>query len=47
MHEMPFLRLQTYRRDTGEIMHDISAPIYVKWPPLGRFRIGYRARNAA
>ena len=28
-HELPFL-LQTYRRDTGEIMHDISAPVYVK-----------------
>ncbi|RTL42907.1 MAG: methyl-accepting chemotaxis protein [Rhodocyclaceae bacterium] len=27
-HEMPFL-IQTYRRDTGEIMHDISAPVYV------------------
>ena len=25
-HIQPFL-LQTYRRDTGEIMHDISAPI--------------------
>ena len=25
----PFL-LQTYRRDTGEVMHDISAPVMVK-----------------
>ena len=40
-HEVPFL-LQTYRRDTGEIMHDISAPIYVKGRHWGGFRIGYR-----
>ncbi|MFZ2853313.1 MAG: methyl-accepting chemotaxis protein [Rhodocyclaceae bacterium] len=40
-HEHPFL-LQTYRRDTGEIMHDISAPIYVKGKHWGGFRIGYR-----
>ncbi|OHC69767.1 MAG: chemotaxis protein [Rhodocyclales bacterium RIFCSPLOWO2_02_FULL_63_24] len=40
-HELPFL-LQTYRRDTGEIMHDISAPIYVKGRHWGGVRIGYR-----
>lgn len=40
-HEQPFL-LQTYRRDTGEIMHDISAPVYVKGKHWGGFRIGYR-----
>ncbi|MBA3033454.1 MAG: methyl-accepting chemotaxis protein [Gammaproteobacteria bacterium] len=40
-HELPFL-LQTYRRDTGEIMHDISAPIYIKGRHWGGFRIGYR-----
>ena len=40
-HELPFL-LQTYRRDTGEIMHDISAPIHVKGRHWGGFRIGYR-----
>ena len=40
-HELPFL-LQTYRRDTGEIMHDISAPIFVKGRHWGGFRIGYR-----
>jgi methyl-accepting chemotaxis protein len=40
-HQLPFL-LQTYRRDTGEIMHDISAPIYVKGKHWGGFRIGYR-----
>ncbi len=41
-HDLPFL-LQTYRRDTREIMHDISAPIYVKGRHWGGFRIGYRA----
>lgn len=40
--QMPFL-IQTYRRDTGEIMHDISAPIYVNGRHWGGFRIGYRA----
>ncbi len=40
-HEAPFL-LQTYRRDTGEIMHDISAPVFVKGRHWGGFRIGYR-----
>ena len=41
-HEMPFL-IQTYRRDTGEIMHDISAPVYVQGRHWGGFRIGYKA----
>ncbi|MDX9698872.1 MAG: methyl-accepting chemotaxis protein [Rhodocyclaceae bacterium] len=41
-HELPFL-IQTYRRDTGEIMHDISAPIHVNGRHWGGFRIGYRA----
>jgi len=40
-HEQPFL-LQTYRRDTGEIMHDISSPVYVKGRHWGGFRIGYK-----
>ncbi len=40
-HLQPFL-LQTYRRDTGEIMHDISAPVMVKGRHWGGFRIGYR-----
>lgn len=40
-HAQPFL-LQTYRRDTGEIMHDISAPVMVKGRQWGGFRIGYR-----
>lgn len=35
--------LQTYKRDTGEVMHDLSAPIYVNGKHWGGFRIGYRA----
>ncbi|WP_334050876.1 methyl-accepting chemotaxis protein [Alteromonas gracilis] len=37
--------LQTYKRDTGEIMHDLSAPIYVKGKHWGGFRIGYKAEE--
>ncbi len=33
--------LQTYYRDTGEKMWDISTPIYVKGKHWGGFRIGY------
>ena len=40
-HEQPYL-LQTYRRDTGEIMHDLSVPIYVQDRHWGGFRLGYR-----
>ena len=40
----PFL-LQTYKRDTGEIMHDMSAPIRVKGRHWGGFRIGYRCES--
>jgi methyl-accepting chemotaxis protein len=38
----PFL-LQTYMRDTGEVMHDLSVPIYVGNKHWGAFRIGYRS----
>jgi methyl-accepting chemotaxis protein len=38
----PFL-LQTYKRDTGEVMHDLSAPIYVMGKHWGGFRIGYHS----
>lgn len=38
----PFL-LQTYKRDTGEVMHDLSAPIYVEGKHWGGFRIGYKS----
>ena len=41
----PFL-LQTYKRDTGEVMHDLSAPIYVDGAHWGGFRIGYRSSAA-
>ncbi|MEO7496951.1 MAG: methyl-accepting chemotaxis protein [Massilia sp.] len=41
----PFL-LQTYKRDTGEVMHDMSAPIYVDGKHWGGFRVGYRSSAA-
>lgn len=41
-HEQPWL-VQTYRRDTGELLHDISAPIFVRGRHWGGFRIGFRA----
>ena len=37
--------LQTYKRDTGEIMHDLSAPIFVNGKHWGGFRIGYKAKE--
>ncbi len=40
-NQAPFL-LQTYKRDTGEIMHDVSAPIFVRGRHWGGFRLGYR-----
>lgn len=39
------LLLQTYLRDTGEIMHDMSVPIYVNGKHWGGFRIGYFPNN--
>lgn len=33
--------LQTYKRDTGEIMHDLSVPIYVNSRHWGAVRVGY------
>ncbi len=33
--------LQTYKRDTGEVVHDLSVPIYVNERHWGAFRIGY------
>ncbi len=35
--------LQTYKRDTGEVMHDLSVPIKVNGRHWGGFRIGFRA----
>ena len=42
-HTDKFL-LQTYKRDTGEVMHDVSAPIFVNGKHWGAFRIGFKAR---
>ncbi len=39
----PFL-LQTYMRDTGEVMHDLSVPLHVNGRHWGGFRAGYRLR---
>ncbi|HEY6898703.1 MAG TPA: methyl-accepting chemotaxis protein [Rhodocyclaceae bacterium] len=39
-NNLPFLN-QTYRRDTGEIMHCISSPIVVKGKQWGAVAIGY------
>jgi len=39
--------LQTYKRDTGEVIHDLSAPIFVNGRHWGGFRIGYRAHDDA
>ncbi|MEW6990522.1 methyl-accepting chemotaxis protein [Colwelliaceae bacterium 6441] len=41
-HTDKFL-LQTYKRDTGEIMHDVSSPIIVLGKHWGGFRMGFRA----
>ncbi|WP_426415486.1 methyl-accepting chemotaxis protein [Aestuariirhabdus sp. LZHN29] len=35
--------LQTYKRDTGEVMHDLSVPIMLRGRHWGCFRVGYRA----
>jgi len=41
-HTDKFL-LQTYKRDTNEIMHDVSAPIFIQGKHWGGFRIGFKA----
>ncbi|WP_150305287.1 methyl-accepting chemotaxis protein [Pseudomonas saliphila] len=40
-HEKALL-LQTYKRDTGEIMHDLSVPIRIRGRHWGGIRLGYR-----
>lgn len=40
-HQQPLL-LQTYSRDTGELMHDLSVPITVQGRHWGGLRLGYR-----
>ncbi len=37
--------LQTYKRDTGEIMHDLSVPIFLNGRHWGGLRIGYWPDN--
>ena len=44
-HTDSFL-LQTYKRDTGEIMHDLSVPIYVDGQHWGGFRVGFAAEKS-
>jgi len=44
-HTQPFL-LQTYKRDTGDILHDLSVPIYVNGRHWGGFRVGYKAHTS-
>jgi methyl-accepting chemotaxis protein len=39
-HTEPVL-VQTYKRDTGEVMHDLSVPIFIKGRHWGGFRVGY------
>ena len=41
-NQEPFL-LQTYQRDTGEVMNDMSTPIHILGKHWGGVRIGYRA----
>ncbi len=43
-HQQPLL-LQTYTRDTGELMHDLSVPIMVKGRHWGGLRLGYKPEN--
>ena len=41
------LLVQTYKRDTGEVMHDLSVPIHVNGRHWGGFRVGYQPESAA
>ncbi|MFQ3186276.1 MAG: methyl-accepting chemotaxis protein [Marinomonas primoryensis] len=43
-HTDTFL-LQTYKRDTGEILHDLSVPIYVNGQHWGGFRMGFKSKE--
>ncbi|MCY1446870.1 hypothetical protein D9M71_634620 [compost metagenome] len=45
-HQQPLL-LQTYTRDTGELMHDLSVPIFVQGRHWGGLRLGYRPEQVA
>jgi methyl-accepting chemotaxis protein len=39
--------LQTYTRDTGELMHDLSVPITLKGRHWGGLRLGYKPESRA
>lgn len=39
------LLLQTYKRDTGEVMHDLSIPIFLGHRHWGSFRLGYKPEH--
>ena len=43
-HQQPVL-LQTYTRDTGELMHDLSVPIMIKGRHWGGLRLGYKPQE--
>ena len=43
-HQQPVL-LQTYTRDTGELMHDLSVPIVIKGRHWGGLRLGYKPQE--
>lgn len=45
-HTHPLL-VQTYKRDTGEVMHDLSVPIFVGGRHWGGFRVGYQPDGAS
>ena len=45
-NQEPFL-LQTYMRDTGEVMNDMSTPIIIGGKHWGTIRIGYLSEDAA
>jgi methyl-accepting chemotaxis protein len=43
-HQQPVL-LQTYTRDTGELMHDLSVPIMINGRHWGGLRLGYKPEH--
>jgi methyl-accepting chemotaxis protein len=45
-HTEPVL-IQTYKRDTGEVMHDLSVPIFIEGRHWGGFRVGYPPEEVA
>ena len=40
-NELPYL-IQNYKRDTGEVLYDLSVPVMVRGRHFGCVRIGYR-----